>query len=129
MVLMHALGYDVSAAVLAQRLNRRGGRREVFVAVDDESPVGWVAVSIDEPFVEGFGAQLEGLVVDESARSRGVGARLLQVAESWACERGCEVMRVHSNVVRERAHIFYARHGYATSKAQRYFCKPLQRVF
>ena len=36
--------------------------------------VGWVAICTDETFVEGFGAHLEGLVVDEAAFSLGCGA-------------------------------------------------------
>jgi GNAT superfamily N-acetyltransferase len=65
------------------------------------------------------------LVVDEAVRSRGAGARLLDAAEAWARERGCAEMRVQSNVVRERAHTFYERHGYATIKAQYKLLKPL----
>jgi GNAT superfamily N-acetyltransferase len=119
------LGYEVSAGRLAERLERRAERREVFVAVRDARVVGWAAVSVDEPFVDGFGAQLEGLVVDESARSAGIGARLLGAAEAWARERGCAEIRVQSNVLRKRAHAFYDRNGYATVKAQYQLHKPL----
>jgi GNAT superfamily N-acetyltransferase len=116
--LMIALGYDVPVAALANRLDRREERREVFVATCGDAVVGWAAVCGDEPFVEGFGAHLEGLVVDEAVRGQGVGARLLDATEAWARERGCAEMRVQSNVVRERAHVFYRRHGYATTKTQ-----------
>ncbi len=44
-----------------------------------------------------------GLVVDEAIRGAGIGAQLLAAAEVWARERGCTEMRVHSNVVRNRA--------------------------
>lgn len=123
--LMHQLGYDVAAEKLADRLQRRAERREILVAVSDENVVGWAGVSTDEPFVEGFSAHLEGLVVDEASRSRGVGERLLAAAESWARERGCPVMLVQSNVIRTRAHAFYARNGYATVKAQYHLRKEL----
>lgn len=116
---MHQLGYDVPANELAKRLSRQRDRREVFVAVDDRAEiVGWVAVCVDETFVQGYGAQIEGLVVDERARSRGAGAQLLDAAESWARRRGCDEIRVQSNVIRTRAHPFYARQGYATVKTQ-----------
>jgi len=114
---MTQLGYSVAAAELRLRLARRNDRREVFVA-ECNDVAGWAAVSIDETFVEGFGAQLEGLVVDQSCRSRGIGKLLLEAAESWARERGCREMRVLSNVLRERAHPFYHRNGYETIKAQ-----------
>jgi GNAT superfamily N-acetyltransferase len=123
--LMLQLGYEVRADELADRLQRRAARREIFVAIAEYDVLGWAAVSTDEPFVEGYGAHLEGLVVDESARSAGIGARLLEAAETWARERGCVDMRVQSNVVRERAHAFYARYGYATIKAQYHLRKRL----
>jgi GNAT superfamily N-acetyltransferase len=124
--LMIQLGYDVSVGALADRLRRRGERREVFVATcDDDGVVGWAAVHADEPFVEGFGAYLDGLVVDEAVRSQGAGARLLDAAEAWARERGCTEIRVWSNVIRKRAHAFYERQGYVTIKAQYHLRKPL----
>lgn len=124
--LMLQLGYQVDATTLAERLRRRGERREVFVALLNERVVGWTAVSTDEPFVEGFGAELEGLVVDETTRSAGIGTALLEAAEAWARERGCLEMRVKSNVIRERAHAFYECQGYATIKKQYNFHKPLR---
>jgi GNAT superfamily N-acetyltransferase len=123
---MVQLGYDVPAPAVTARLLRLGERRDVFVATDHERVVGWAALSIDEAFVEGFGAFLEGLVVDEAARSRGIGAALLEAVEARARERGCAEIRVQSNVLRERAHSFYERNGYRTLKAQYHLRKPLQ---
>ena len=123
--LMSQLGYDVATPEIAERLGRRQERREVFVAMRAEDVVGWAAVCADEPFVEGFGAHLEGLVVEESMRSLGIGARLIAAVEGWARERGCAEIRVQSNVVRERAHAFYQGHGYVTIKAQYHLRKSL----
>lgn len=116
--LMIQLGYEVPAAKIAQRLHRLEERRAIFVATHGDRVVGWAAACTDEPFVEGFGAQLEGLVVDEAVRSRGIGAQLIAAAEAWARDRGCPEIRVQSNVVRQRAHAFYKRHGYTTIKSQ-----------
>jgi len=123
--LMRQLGYDVPEAAIAGRLQRRGERREVFVAVRGERVAGWIAVCTDEPFVEGLSAQIEGLVVDETTRSSGIGAELLAAAEAWARERGCPFMRLQSNVVRERAHVFYRRYGYEAIKRQYHLRKSL----
>lgn len=116
--LMSQLGYGVAANDLRERLRKRGDRREILVAETSGGVLGWVALSINEPFVEGFEAELEGLVVEEEARSCGIGTQLLGAAEDWARRHGCAKLRVHSNVVRERAHDFYQRHGYTTIKAQ-----------
>jgi GNAT superfamily N-acetyltransferase len=116
--LMAQLGYDVPAPAIAARLQHLGERRDVFVATDGEHVVGWAALLIDEAFVDGFGAFLEGFVVDEAARSRGIGVTLLEAVESRARERGSAEVRVQSNVLRERAHSFYERNGYTKVKAQ-----------
>lgn len=123
--LMAQLGYRVDAATIAARLERRGERREVFVASEAGTVAGWAAVSVDDPFVEGFGARLEGLIVDENARSRGIGAMLLHRSETWARERGSAEIRVLSNVLRERAQGFYRRHGYDSIKRQHHLLKSL----
>lgn len=123
--LMHQLGYDVSAGEIAQRLSRRDDQREVILACDGDNTVGWAAVCVEEGFVEGRVAWIEGFVVDDNARGAGVGARLLDTAEEWARSKGCTTMRVQSNVIRERAHAFYERHGYVKMKAQYAFRKPL----
>lgn len=123
--LMRQLGYDVATEEIAARLMRRDAEREVFVADQGSGALGWAAVCVDEGFVEGRVAWIEGFVVDAHARSSGIGATLLDAAEGWARSRGCATMRVQSNVLRERAHEFYARHGYAKIKAQFAFRKSL----
>ena len=122
---MSQLGYEATVATLRGRLERRDELREVLVAELDGSVAGWLAIRVETTFVEGFAADVEGLVVDEATRSRGIGKLLLEAAESWARERGCSEMRVRSNVIRKRAHSFYRRQGYATVKAQLNFRKPL----
>jgi GNAT superfamily N-acetyltransferase len=123
--LMRQLGYDAPTGEIARRIDRSDGGRAVFVAEADSRTLGWAAVCVEEGFVEGRQAWIEGFVVDEKARSGGIGARLLDAAEAWARNRGCGTMRVQSNVVRERAHGFYERHGYAKIKAQFAFRKAL----
>jgi GNAT superfamily N-acetyltransferase len=117
-VLMAQLGYEVPPRDVAERLARIDSRREVFVATSAERIVGWTSVSVDESLVEGFSALIEGFVVDEKMRSRGIGQHLLRAAEDWARERGSLEIRVRSNVLRERAHRFYERAGYAKVKSQ-----------
>ena len=53
------------------------------------------------------------LVVATIARGSGVGRRLVQEAERIAHEAGCGWFEVTSNLVREDAHAFYERLGFA----------------
>lgn len=123
--LMVQLGYEVPAAEISARLARVNERRTVLVATIDGIVAGWIAASTDEPFVEGREVLIEGLVVDETLRSRGVGGRLLREVEAWARAHGCTTLRVQSNIIRERAHGFYDRNGYRRTKTQHQFRKRL----
>src|SRR5580658_8204390 len=70
-------------------------------------------------------AEVSGLVVDERFRSQQVGEHLLARAEEWARGNGCQAIALRSNVIRDRAHKFYERHGYAHIKTQKAFRKQL----
>jgi len=117
--LMLQLGYDVGTSEIVERLGASGPQFALWVAEDAEAGViGWIAITLTVRFVGGLRTEIEGFVVDESARGRGVGARLLASAEQWAREHGSRMIRLQSNVVRERAHRFYETHGYRKLKAQ-----------
>ena len=124
------LGYPATAAQIATRLPRLtpASKHAVFVA---ESPdagtglIGWVHVSVAHLLESDIGAEINGLVVAEGQRSAGAGAKLLEAAEEWARRRGCRGMNVRSNVIRERAHVFYERSGYEHYKTQKAFRKAL----
>jgi GNAT superfamily N-acetyltransferase len=124
------LGYPATAAQIATRLRQLTpvSKHAVFVA---ESPdagtglIGWVHVSVSHLLESDIRAEVNGLVVAEGQRSAGAGAKLLEAAEEWARRRGCLGMNVRSNVIRERAHMFYERNGYEHYKTQKAFRKAL----
>jgi GNAT superfamily N-acetyltransferase len=122
------LGYPATEKELAQRLAKlmhRPGEGVVLVAEACGEIVGWLHVSVTPLLEVPLRAEVNGLVVDETNRSMGVGAKLLEAAERWAVGKGCKSMSVRSNVIRERAHGFYLRHGYEHFKTQKAFRKSL----
>ena len=122
------LGYPATVAQIRQRLLRikPTSQHVVFVAESPENGViGWLHVSRQPLLEEEIRAEVNGLVVAEGQRSLGAGAQLLAAAEDWARKHGCKGMSVRSNVIRERAHQFYERHGYEHYKTQKSFRKPL----
>jgi GNAT superfamily N-acetyltransferase len=127
-VLSGQLGYPATAAQMRERLRgiKPASQHAVFVAESaKEGVIGWIHVS-RQPLLEvEIRAEINGLVVAEGQRSLGAGARLLAAAEDWARKHGCKGMSVRSNVIRERAHQFYERHGYEHYKTQKSFRKPL----
>lgn len=124
--LAHQLGYAVSEAHARSTLALRAEEYEIFVAVVPRAGVvGWTAVRISQTLTSERRAQIEGLVVEDEYRGSGIGAALLARAERWAAERGCAALRLFSNVIRERAHGFYERHGYSVVKTEHLFQKQL----
>jgi GNAT superfamily N-acetyltransferase len=96
-----ALGYASSAEDMRLRLQAAAGA--VLVAVDTHDAV------------RGF-AHMQRY------------AGLLAAVERWALDAGLHDLRVDSNVVRERAHHFYLRHGYSERKRQCVFVRKLDAV-
>jgi ribosomal protein S18 acetylase RimI-like enzyme len=122
------LGYPVDTAEMKRRLRRLKSVNELAVYVAETSKsgvIGWVQVSVTPVLEAELRAEVNGLVVAEGQRSLGAGWKLLQEAERWAKKRGCKSMSVRSNVIRERAHGFYERHGYEHYKTQKAFRKML----
>ena len=114
---------NVSAVQLAEVAGHDD--HALLVAETPGGLVGWIQVSLSRIFESPKSAEIAGLVVDETLRGEGLGPRLLRAAEDWARQRGCQRVRVRSNVVRERAHAFYVREGYEKIKVQQVFEKPL----
>ena len=122
------LGYPAKPDEVSARLRklRSPSHHAVFVAETlEQNVVGWVHVSVTPLLEVDLRAEINGLVVDDQERSRGAGALLTRAAEEWAREKGCKSMSVRSNVIRERAHLFYLRNGYEHYKTQKAFRKLL----
>jgi len=121
------LTYPSSTDEIAKRFDamRRSGENAVFVALLGPEIVGWVAVFVYRVVEADARAEISGFVVDEGFRSQRVGMHLLARVERWARENGCLAIGLRSNVIRDRAHAFYERHGYKHTKTQKSFRKDL----
>ncbi len=98
----------------------------VFVAETEDGEIaGWMGLFVIRTVEADARVEISGLVVDERFRCHGVGERLLERAEQWARETNCSEIGLRSNVIRERAHAFYERHGYELIKTQKSFRKRL----
>ncbi len=122
------LSYPSTPEEIAHRLQglQRTAEAAVFVAELETGEIaGWIAVFVYRTVEAEARAEVSGLVVDERFRSQRVGESLLARAEQWARENGCQSIGLRSNVIRDRAHAFYERHGYAHVKTQKAFRKSL----
>lgn len=122
------LGYPSTAGDVRRRLAAMQDASEygIFVA---ELPVGqvagWICAYVFRSLEMDPFAEINGLIVDDSFRSRRIGKFLLRAAEVWAQGVGCSAIAVNSNILRDRAHHFYTRSGYELVKTQKVFRKFL----
>jgi ribosomal protein S18 acetylase RimI-like enzyme len=125
-VLAGELGYSTTREEMCHRLEYliSDTNHKIFVAEAD-SVAGWIQVSIRQSLESGSFAEIQGLVVAEAQRNRGIGKQLVMMAEAWAQQKGCEKIRVRTNVAREQAPGFYKHLGYESKKVQAVFDKSL----
>jgi ribosomal protein S18 acetylase RimI-like enzyme len=119
------LGYPTTSAEMRKRLAQVGRVEDyaVYVTELDGQVVGWIHVCV-RPLVQvDRAAEIEGLVVDETCRGRGIGRLLIRQIERWARGKRCDTIYVRSNIVRERAHGFYKGLGYENIKTSLTFRK------
>jgi GNAT superfamily N-acetyltransferase len=121
------LGYPSSPNEIAGRLAgmKNSDEHAVFVAQLGGEVAGWLGVYVCRMVEADARAEISGFVVDERYRSQQIGLQLLGRAEQWARENGCRAIGLRSNVIRDRAHAFYERHGYKHTKTQKSFRKDL----
>ena len=122
------LGYPISTDDARRRLVQLLGRADhaVFVATESGDVVGFIHIGVTETLEHEPYGEIKGLAVGEGHQNRGTGAQLLDAAEGWARQRGLSIVRVRSNVKRDRARSFYERHGYEVTKVQNIFDKRLR---
>jgi GNAT superfamily N-acetyltransferase len=90
--------------------------------------LGWIQVTREKPsLVANARAEISALVVDEKNRGQGIGHQLVEAAEGWARQKGLSLVRIRSNVKREKAHQFYLREGYTIKKSWHLFMKSLDQ--
>jgi len=91
----------------------------IFVAVDGEQVIGLAEVYLkrddENPWrVSHTYGHLQSLMVTASSRRAGIGARLVEVAEAWARERGATEMRLETWEFPAGPLAFYMARGYRT---------------
>ena len=113
----------IASAAYSPFLPRMGGQRpgpldadyaavveecETWVACEDGTPVGYLALAGDAPGV----LVLDNVAVLPSHHGRGIGRRLLELAEARASARGCARLRLFTHVTMVENQELYERIGY-----------------
>ena len=124
-VLCGQLGYPSSAEQVRARLEAMPDDHRVWVAREGAKVSGWIHAYVSRHLVIDPQVEIGGLVVADGTRGMGVGPRLIEEACAWARALGITSVGVHSNVVREDAHRFYAREGFVLEKRQGVFTRKV----
>jgi GNAT superfamily N-acetyltransferase len=122
------LGYPAAGELIHKRVESILAleHHALLVAVSHKGPLwGWVHVFERPLLVQALGAELGGLVVDQTVRRQGIGRGLLAAAEQWVQSRGLSHLTLRSNTIRVEAHEFYRRLGYQRQKTSYTFRKEI----
>lgn len=125
--LLNQLGYKVGSVELPNRIEniRENNKGTVLLAFEEEKVVGCIHTMIVSRLAEGTCGEVVSLVVDESARGKGIGKLLLDESINWLKARGQTKVRIRCNTIREEAHKFYSHLGYTEKKSQKVFEKNI----
>lgn len=120
------MGYPCQAASVADKIRQLDPKREaVFVALANDTAVGFVHVEKYDVLYFETMANILGLAVSAQYQRQGIGKRLIHAAEEWAAAHSIKAMRLNSGMTRTDAHGFYRHLGYDSEKEQIRFVKYL----
>ena len=122
--LLKQLGYERTLSEVDHHITATAADPDVVVLVamaQDGHIAGCLQAQIGSRLAEGRCGEITSLVVDDTRRSRGIGARLVQAAAEWLQGCGIVDLRVRCNAKRSRAHEFYQRLGFQLVKTQKVF--------
>jgi len=122
-ILCQQLGYSLTRQEILQNIIAVLGSKDhdAFVAVYDNKVVGWIGLA-ETIMIESLPfCEINGLVIDENYRFKGIGKLLVEKAKQWAREKGRNTVRLRCNVKRTEAHLFYRHLGFKETKQQTNF--------
>ncbi len=120
-------GYSASESQTREWLQalEESPNHQIFVAIANESVVGWAVAERRISLGELFTSEITGLVVSASVRRAGVGRLLIQAIDDWSRTKGLSRVVVRSNVRRSESHEFYPSVGFELTKTSHFYVKHI----
>ncbi|NAS10710.1 aminoglycoside 6'-N-acetyltransferase [Poritiphilus flavus] len=122
---------DSSADEIRKSLDQtiQSEKEEVFFAVENESPVGFITVSLRTEYVEGCTSSpvgyIESVFVQAAFRKGGVAKKLFSLAEAWAKKQGCRELGSDTWVWNKDAVAFHLKLGFKEEDTLVHFIKDI----
>ena len=115
--LMNELGYDTTMDEMKTRFDNIQNNKDykTFIATDDTEILGMVGLSKNYSYERnGIYVRVLALVTRSRFRQKGIGKKLMDVAENWAREIGADkvLLNCGNRDEREIAQLFYKKIGY-----------------
>ena len=122
-ILSRQLGYPLSTEQIHQNINAvvASKNHDAFVAELDGKVIGWIGVEQTIMIESDPYCEINGLVIDENFRGKGIGKLLIEKAKQWGREKGNDKLKLRCNVMRTETHLFYQRLGFKAVKQQTNF--------
>jgi GNAT superfamily N-acetyltransferase len=120
-LLSQQLGYPLSVQQTLQNIHAvlESKDHTAFVAVTDNKIIGWIGAAQSIMLEIMPHCEINGLVIDENYRGKGVGRLLVERVKQWAKEKGNDTLTLRCNVKRTDAHLFYEHLGFKETKQQK----------
>jgi GNAT superfamily N-acetyltransferase len=120
-LLSQQLGYPLSVQQTLQNIHAvlESKDHTAFVAVTDNKIIGWIGAAQSIMLEIMPHCEINGLVIDENYRGKGVGRLLVERVKQWATEKGNDTLTLRCNVKRTDAHLFYEHLGFKETKQQK----------
>ena len=119
--LSRQLGYPLSFEQTLQNIHAvlKSKDHTAFVAETENKIIGWIGAAQTIMLEVMPHCEINGLVIDENYRGKGVGKLLITKVKQWAKEKGNHKLSLHCNVKRTDAHLFYEHLGFKEIKLQK----------
>jgi len=121
--LAHQLGYTMPQEQMLRNIIAILEHKDcdAFVAVHEKCVIGWIGLTYRIQLESAPFCEINGLVVQEQYRSKGIGKMLIKKAVDWTMNKGCDHLRLRTNTKRQEAHRFYLAAGFKEIKQQKVF--------
>ncbi len=125
--LSQQLGYPLTTEQTSQNINaiRNSMDHIAFAAVHENKIVGWIGAAHTIMLEVMPYCEINGLVIDENYRGKGIGKLLIERVKEWAKARELSKLSLRCNVTRIATHEFYKHMGFTALKQQTNFVLAL----
>ena len=109
--------------------NLLSGRLAVFLAFEDDRPIGFCEIFLRRDYVEGTDSSpvgyVEGIFVLPAYRGRHIAKELITLGENWAKEKGCAEFASDCELTNVQSLQFHLKIGFKEANRNIHFVKKL----